>query len=154
VTDREQTIERIMEAYGGVAQALTALTTPSWLELDLTMAQLKTLLVLAGNSPITVGRLGQMLRIQLPAASHAADNLVKLELAQRYEDPDDRRRTFVRLTPQGQALAAQLRQGRRELFYAWLAALADDDLAALLQGLRAVTAVIPASPEASPHPKA
>jgi MarR family transcriptional regulator, organic hydroperoxide resistance regulator len=143
VADREQTINQIMESYEGVSRALVSFTTPNWLELDLTMAQLKALFALAGNDPITVGRLGQMLRIRLPAASHAADSLVRLELAHRYEDSEDRRRTFVQLTPRGQSMVAQLRQGKRDLFRTWLAALADDDRAALLRGLQGITAVIP-----------
>jgi DNA-binding MarR family transcriptional regulator len=143
MTDREQIIDQIMESYGYVSQRMYTLTTPNWLDLELTMAQLKALFALGSNSPMTVGRLGQMLRIQLPAASHAADSLVRLELAQRYEDPVDRRRTFVQLTPQGQTMAAQLRQGKRDLFCTWLTALTNEDLTALLQGFKAITAVIP-----------
>jgi DNA-binding MarR family transcriptional regulator len=151
MTDREQIIEQIGEFYKDVSRTLNALTIHNWLDLNLTMGQLKALLVLSRNDSITVGVLGQMLRIQLPAASHAADSLVRLELAQRYEDPADRRRTFIRLTPQGQTRVTQLQQGRRELLRTWLVALDDEDLAALLRGLKAITTVIPALNEPEPH---
>ena len=139
--NREQTVDRITEAWRDVFRAINFLNMPEWLGLDLTMAQLKALLVLAGGEPMTVGALGQALGVQLPAASHAADSLVRLELARRYEDPEDRRRTFVQLTPRAQALIEQLREGRRGLFHRWLAELADDDLAALLRGLQAIAGV-------------
>jgi DNA-binding MarR family transcriptional regulator len=142
VPNREQTIDRITECWRDVSHAINLLTMPDWLSLDLTMAQLKALLALAGGEPMTVGALGQVLGVQLPAASHAADSLVRLELALRYEDPADRRRTFVQLTPRAQALVEQLREGRRGLFHRWLAELADDDLAALLRGLQAIASMV------------
>jgi DNA-binding MarR family transcriptional regulator len=141
VPNREQTIDHITQCWRDVFHAINPLAMPDWLGLDLTMAQLKALFALAGGEPMTVGALGQALGIQLPAASHAADSLVRLELARRYEDPEDRRRTFVQLTPRAQALVEQLREGQRGLFHRWLAELADDDLAALLHGLQAIAAV-------------
>jgi DNA-binding MarR family transcriptional regulator len=139
--DREQAIAQIIECWRDVLHAIYEPALSNWLALDLTMAQLKALLALTGGEPVTIGALGQTLGIQLPAASHAAENLVRLELARRYEDPDDRRRTFVQLTPRGQELVEQLREGRRGQFHAWLAELSDDDLAALLRGLQAIAAV-------------
>jgi DNA-binding MarR family transcriptional regulator len=141
VLNREQTVDGITQAWRDVFRAINFLNMPEWLGLDLTMAQLKALLALAGDEPMTVGALGQALGVQLPAASHAADSLVRLELARRCEDPEDRRRTFVQLTPRARALVEQLREGRRGLFHRWLAELADDDLAALLRGLQAIAAV-------------
>jgi DNA-binding MarR family transcriptional regulator len=141
VPSREQTIDQIRECFWDVFRAINPPATPDWLGLDLTMAQLKALFALARGEPMTVGALGQVLRIQLPAASHAVDSLVRLELAKRYEDPEDRRRTFVQLTSRGQALVEQLREGRSGLSRRWLAELADDDLAALLRGLQAIAAV-------------
>ncbi len=138
---REQTVEQVIEIWRDVFREINFLNMPELLSLDLTMAQLKALLALARSGPMTVGALGQALGIQLPAASHAADSLVRLELAQRYEDPEDRRRTFVQLTPRAQALIGEAREGRRGLFRGWLAELADDDLAALLRGLQAIASV-------------
>ncbi len=139
--NRKQTVDRITEAWRDVFRTLNFLNMPELLGLDLTMAQLKALLALSRGKPMTVGALGQALGIQLPAASHAADSLVRLELAQRYEDPEDRRRTFVQLTPRAQALIEEVREGRRGLFRGWLTELADDDLAALLRGLQAIAGV-------------
>ncbi len=139
--NREQTVDRITEIWRDVFRAINFFNMPELLSLDLTMAQLKALLALSRGKPMTVGALGQALGIQLPAASHAADSLVRLELARRYEDPEDRRRTFVQLTPRAQALTEEAREGRRGLFRGWLAELADDDLAALLRGLQAIASV-------------
>jgi DNA-binding MarR family transcriptional regulator len=141
VTNREQTVDRITQVWRDIFRAINFLDMPEWLSLDLTMAQLKALFALAGGGPMPVGALGQALGVQLPAASHAADSLVRLELARRYEDPEDRRRTFVELTPRAQTLIGAMREGRRGLLRGWLAELSDDDLAALLRGLQAVADV-------------
>src|SRR5207245_1710670 len=63
----------------------------SWLNLDLTMAQFKAACALSIDQPTTVGALGQRLGIGLPAASHIVERLVRLSLADRYDDPRARR---------------------------------------------------------------
>jgi DNA-binding MarR family transcriptional regulator len=113
MTSRDELIAQIAERLREVAQVMRDSTTQEWLQLDLSMAQLKALFVLAAAAPVTIGALAQALGIQLPAASHVADRLVQLGLAERYEDPADRRRTFVRLTAQASVLVERLRQGKR-----------------------------------------
>jgi DNA-binding MarR family transcriptional regulator len=139
--DREQAIGDIERSAREIFRAVWRLTTLDWLGLELSMAQLKTLLALAGREPMTVGALGQMLQIQLPAASHAAKGLVRLGLARRLKDPNDLRCTYVQLTPYAEELAQQLREGRREALRSLLAELSDEDLVAALRGLQAMAAV-------------
>ena len=141
-SSREQSIDQIVECGRQVFHAIQSSTAPHWLELDLTMTQLKALMALAADGPVTIGLLGQKLGIHLPGASHVADSLVQLDLAARYEDPDDRRRTFVRLSATGQALMERLREGRRERIHAWLSELSDDDLAAVLRAVQVVARVV------------
>ncbi len=139
---REQSIEQVIAVGKLVFRAMQLHAEPHWRELDLTMSQLKALVALATHGPTTIGQLGQRLGIQLPGASHVADALVQLELADRYEDPEDRRRTYVCLTARGHALVEHLREGGRERARAWLAELDDDDLLCLLNGLQAMAAVV------------
>lgn len=138
MTPRDEIARQVVEYVRTLGHAVFESTTQQWLQLELTMAQLKALFVLATAAPVSVSALAQKLDVHLSAASHIADRLVQLGLAERYEDPDDRRRTFVQLSAQGSALVAELQQGRRERFSIWLASLRDDDLAALHQGLRAL----------------
>ena len=114
---------------------------PELLSLDLTMGQFKAMATVTLYGPQPVGELGRRLGISEPAASLLADRLVGLELAVRERDPHDRRRTLVTATPAAEELAARLRQGRREQFAAWLAAMDDDDLGDLRRGLQALLRV-------------
>jgi MarR family transcriptional regulator, organic hydroperoxide resistance regulator len=138
--DREQAITDIAYAAHEVFRALNPMATMEWLDLELSMAQLKALFVLSGHGPMTVGALGQSLQIQLPAASHAVKTLVSQGLARRLKDENDLRCTYIELTPHAEALVDQLRQGRRDAFHKLLAELSDEDLAAGLRGLGAMAA--------------
>jgi MarR family transcriptional regulator, organic hydroperoxide resistance regulator len=137
---RNQLIDDAMQAQKQIVQAMHAAAEPTWLQLDLTMAQLKGLFALA-DSPMTIGQLAEALGSGKPAASILVERLVQLGLVERAEDPLDRRRTIARVTAQGEELVARLRQGGRDRLRAWLSRLGDDDLAALVQGLQALATV-------------
>ena len=132
----------IIEAYAATYQALQATSVGSWLDLDLSMAQLKTLFVLAREGPAPVGHAAELMGIGVPTASHLIDRLVQLGLAGRSEDSADRRRTLASLTPQGERLVEQLRQGSTKLLRHWLGQLSDADLSALARGLAALSSVV------------
>jgi MarR family transcriptional regulator, organic hydroperoxide resistance regulator len=131
-------VEEILGLQGTVLRALDAATVPEWCRLELTMAQLKGVLVLGRKGELPVGGLARQLSVGLPTASAVVDRLVEHGLVLRHEDPADRRRTLVRLSPQGEELLDRLRQGTRELWAQWLHRLSDEDLAAWLRGLRAL----------------
>jgi DNA-binding MarR family transcriptional regulator len=142
-TTRHETL--VQEAYeldNAILRAMVLSTTEEWTTLNLTMAQLKTLVVLKSEGSATVGRVAEMLGIGVPTSSHLINRLVQSELAQRLEDPTDRRRTEVSLTPRGEDLLRRLRQGKRSLMHKWMMQMDIADLEALLQGLRALVAVL------------
>jgi MarR family transcriptional regulator, organic hydroperoxide resistance regulator len=136
----EQQIHAIVEAQRALIRALHA-TSPSWLEMNLTMAQLKSLIVLNDEGPMSIGEVGCKLGVTLPTASYQVDRLVRAKLVERGEDPCDRRRTLVHLTSKAETLLHSLRQGRAGLLRAWLDQLSSDDLDALDRGMRALVAV-------------
>src|SRR2546423_12566088 len=109
---RDRLIDDALQAQKRIVQAMHAAAEPTWLQLDLTMAQLKGLFALA-DSPMTIGQLADALGSGKPAASILVERLVQLALVERAEDPLDRPRTIARVTPQGEELVARLRQGRR-----------------------------------------
>ena len=111
---------------------------PDWAQLDLSMGQLKALMVLSNRQPMNVSGLAETLALSKPTASILVDRLVQLGFAERTEDAEDRRRTLVTPTPAGAALVLRLRQGSVDRLIRWMSALDPDDLAALTRGLRAV----------------
>ena len=135
----EALVERTLEQFHETMHAFLRMSAPEWLQLDLTMAQLKALFALTQEQPATVSSLGDALGIGISASSHLVDRLVQLQMVDRAEDPDDRRRTLVRLSSEGETLVARLRQGRRDRLTACLRRLTADELTALLEGLGALS---------------
>lgn len=84
----------------------------------LTMAQLRALITLDDGGQVTVGQLAERLGIGMPAASSIIDRLVEEGLADRRQDPVDRRRAVVRASPAGSESVAALRQGPKEVVLA------------------------------------
>ena len=116
-----------------------------WAHLELTMGQLKAIMILSGNERVTISQLAELLSIGKPAASILVDRLVHLSYVRRTEDEDDRRNTLLTLTNTGYELATRLRQVSIERMAQWFVAMAPSDLAALHQGLEALATVAKAS---------
>jgi len=111
------------------------------MEIDLTLPQLRTLLILAEEGPLVIGQIAQRLGVGLSTGGHLVDRLVQAGLAERAEDTGDRRRTLARLTPGGEELHARL-LNRVQHMQTLIQKLDADDLAALLQGLRAMNRIL------------
>jgi DNA-binding MarR family transcriptional regulator len=86
-------------------------------EQDLSFGQLKTLLLLADHADtLSVKDVAERLGISLPTASRAVDSLVRRGLAERAEDPLDRRVKQVRTSPKGDRLLERLLAARIRSF--------------------------------------
>lgn len=81
----------------------------AWRRLDLTLAQLKAMVMLGTREEGNVTDLARALGIGIPATSATLKSLVERDLAYRHEDKHNRRRILVGLTPQGVRLMATLR---------------------------------------------
>ncbi len=138
---------------------LESLGRPScaqWLDLDMSMGQLKAVMLLATEGPHSVGRLGRLLDIGEPAASALVDKLQRRGLAHREPDPSDRRRILVSPSDLGTDLARRLRAMREEILVEWMDRMDPDDLDTLRRGLDALvtaarTGVMPTATERSPE---
>lgn len=131
-------IDEALALEAKILRAIGAATVGEWCRLELTMAQLKGVLVLGRKLELPVGGLARELSVGLPAASAVVDRLVEQGLVNRKEDPADRRRTLVRLSPDGEELLVRLRRGSQEAFTIWMQQMREDDLHSLLVGLRAM----------------
>lgn len=71
-------------------------------ELDISFSQVTALHQLRARGEMTVTALSEGTRLSLPAASHLIERLVQRGLAERTENPENRREKVVRLTQTGQ----------------------------------------------------
>ncbi len=99
---RDELEREVLKQYQTLGRAFKTTTEPGWMEIDLTIAQLRTLLVLAEEGPLVIGQIARRLGIGLSTGGHLVDRLVQAGLAERAEDAEDRRRTVARLSPDGE----------------------------------------------------
>jgi MarR family transcriptional regulator, organic hydroperoxide resistance regulator len=147
---RADLIDDILKARSAVFQVTSALAAPAWIDLDLTMSQVKGLRTLAHHTPATITQIADVLKISQPTASQLVDRLVQGGLAQRTEDPTDRRRMLVRLSKRGQQLHERLRGVWRTRFRIWLQRMDTDELEALHRGYDALARIVSAENSSGP----
>jgi DNA-binding MarR family transcriptional regulator len=139
--ENDVTPEEVLKLIFSYSYALQKGAFMEWWGLELTLAQVKVLFTLAIEDQVAIGKIAENLGIGQPTASHLVDRLVQAGLAERVENPSDRRYTLAQLTISGRELIQRLRQGRLERIQGWLSQIDQEDLAALCQGLRALLRV-------------
>jgi len=88
--------------------------------LQVTPAQAEALTVIAEFEPLSVRRLGALLVCETGSPSRLASSLAAHGWIERQPDPEDSRRTQLRLTRAGRTLVDQIRR-QEERFYAAVA---------------------------------
>jgi DNA-binding MarR family transcriptional regulator len=134
-------IDQILKREQALCKTMSAGTPEPWLDLDLTMAQLKTCFVLASGAGepeaggLRISDLARRLGVSAPTASTLVDRLVERGLIDRREDPQDRRQHRCRLTPEGQRLLGRIFEAGRARTRRLLGELNEDDLGLVLRGI-------------------
>lgn len=131
-------IEEIIQLHWSILATMQFSSRPDWMELDMTMAQIKALFTISQGEAVPVSRIAEYLGVGQPTASHLVEKIVRQGLANRSEGPTDRRVTLVRLTPEGQDLVRRLYQGGEEQYRSWVRQLTDEERKKLLSGLQAL----------------
>jgi DNA-binding MarR family transcriptional regulator len=137
VPDSDDT-EKIIRLHWGILTAMQFSSRPDWMELEMTMAQIKALFTISHGEAVPVNNIAEYLGVGQPTASHLVDKLVRQGFAGRTESPTDRRVKLVRLTPQGEDLVRRLYQGGEEQYRSWVKQLTDQERKDLLSGLQAL----------------
>ena len=106
-----------------------------WLEVDLTMPQLKVLFLLYSEGSASMGHLASSLGVTLSTVTGIVDRLVEHDLVERREDPHDRRLVLCRLTARGSDTVDRLQQAGRSHLADLLQHLPLADLRSVAAGL-------------------
>jgi DNA-binding MarR family transcriptional regulator len=104
----------------------------------MSLVHLNVLFVLSGEGPLPMNRLAELLDVSQASATGIVDRMEQRGLVTRERDEEDRRVVRVVLSAQGEGLIAGIAAERRDKLARLLDTLAEDDAAALLQGLRAM----------------
>jgi DNA-binding MarR family transcriptional regulator len=126
--DRVQLIQRILTCSGSLFHNLNPTRNQAWLNVDLTMPQLKALMCAARSDGATSGQIAASLGIGLSTLTGIVDRLAEQNLVTRREDLKDRRITRVIPTPRGRQLVDDLLEYRKEVITALLSRMDADQL--------------------------
>ncbi len=116
-----------------------------WMELVVTMSQMKVLMLVRENGAMRVGVLAQHLNVSTPTITGIIDRLVREGLVERQDDPSDRRVVLNRLTPQGQALMERLAHRSDDELNRQVASLSEAEQSAVAQALKRLDAAFAAA---------
>ena len=100
--DLIQTIQELQEKMEELEGAIVPIVPQDWLLTDLTMPQLKVMLILWREGPARMSELASGLSVTLATATGVVDRLVEKGYVVREGLPGDRRVVICRLSPAGQ----------------------------------------------------
>jgi DNA-binding MarR family transcriptional regulator len=110
----------------------------SWLKGSLSLIHLHVLTVLEADGPIPMSHLADTLDVSDASATGIVSRMEERGLVERTHDEADRRVVNVRATAAGVAIFTDMTEHRRLQLTALFGRLTDEELAALLTGLRAM----------------
>jgi DNA-binding MarR family transcriptional regulator len=140
VRGKKELVRTVVGLTAELQRLMAASGADAWMDLqNITVKQLKVMLILSQHGPETVTTLAQQLRVHISTVTGILDRLVQQKLVQREEDPEDRRHVISRLTPAGEDVLHRLYYGAgQEDLTRRLETLDGEDLQALERGLRAL----------------
>jgi DNA-binding MarR family transcriptional regulator len=111
---------------------------PGWLGQDLTLAQVRTLLLIAHEAPLPMGRIAEILGVTVASASGIVERLERHGLVVRRHRTDDRRVVECVPSDAGRRLIDDMSDHRAEKARRALAVLTPDELAEFHRLIRLV----------------
>ncbi len=105
---KEELIESILQLSDRAFRELFPILPKQWLRLDLTMSQLKVVLLLFVSGPTRMGVIASELGVSLATATGVVERLVERGLLRREGDAADRRVVLCRLSDEGERLISKL----------------------------------------------
>jgi DNA-binding MarR family transcriptional regulator len=104
----ERLVHQILQRAEDIYNMLSPGIPVEWFTSDLTVAQLRVLLVLQSTGSSRMSDIASVLDVALSTATGIVDKLVRKELVIRETDPQDRRLVICRLSPTGQEVMNRL----------------------------------------------
>lgn len=111
---KEDLIGSILQLTDRAFRQLLPMVPKEWLRLDLTMPQLKVVLLLFISGPSRMSEIASALGVSLATATGVVDRLVERDILTREGDPGDRRVVLCRLSEKGEELMNGLWQLSRD----------------------------------------
>jgi len=108
----------------------------AWTKLDLTMPQLKVLMLLNHSESVTIGQLAEDLSISLPSMTGIIDRLAQQNLVKRVQSDKDRRVVLIKLTDKSRDIFVELNKSGYDHFKDIERVLSENEIQLVKLGLK------------------
>ncbi len=135
---REVLIRQILDLSDRAFRELFPILPKEWLHLDLTMPQLKVVLLLFTSGPSRMSAIASEMGFSMATATGVVDRLVDRGLVLREGDPSDRRVVMCRLSEEGDMLINGLWQMSQDQLGGMMRSLAPAQLRLIARALDAL----------------
>jgi len=137
--------DELYEVLGEFFQRVFSLAESSsmdrMIELDVSFTQARIMFLLAHNHrPLPITEIAELLGLSAAATGRNIDQLVKLGIVERQENPDDRRVKLVSLSPAGFEIADQQVDQKRQAVRRFVDSLGASEAENLTRALRPILA--------------
>ena len=136
---KEELIENILQLTDRVFRQLLPILPMEWLHLNLTISQLKVVLLLFITGHSRMSDIASELGVSLATATGVVDRLVERNLLIRNGDPDDRRVVLCQLSNDGEKIIRDLWQLSQKRAGDLMIALDTQQLLLISEALQALT---------------
>ena len=134
--EKTELIREVLVLQGQVDQEVRHFAAEPWIDLKMTITQLKSLFFIAAKGKTNFKKLADALGVTPPNITGIIDRLVEQGLVSRTENTEDRRIMLLQMTEKGQELIHNLHENRFQKMNTLMMDMSEDDLNAMLTGLK------------------
>jgi MarR family transcriptional regulator, organic hydroperoxide resistance regulator len=133
--EKGELINQVIELHRKVNRSLRMSTWDAWMQLSLTVPQVKSLFFITDRGTTNFKNLATALKVTQSNLTGVIDRLVDQDMVSRTENPEDRRMVLLKATDRGEALVSDLRERRISHLSQALSDLSTEDLDFIVRGL-------------------
>ena len=151
--NKKQIIQQIHQMGFFISQNIEQGRLDSWIDLNLTMSQLKGLIYIEYQRSTCPRDLSRTLKMAKPNITSLVDFLVQEGLVSRKQNPEDRRLWILTTTPKGKKLLKNLRESVSSEISGYLMQLSLDQLHKLAEGISPLVVLMQPNKYLNPNDK-
>lgn len=136
--DKHDLIRKVIRFQDNINQMIMEYSSESWLSLDLTIAQLKSLIFICNREQTNFRELSRALDVTPSVVTGIVDRLVLHGMVNRTSSVEDRRIQWLTVTDKGKGILENIRQKNIGEITQILESLSHEDLSSLVNGFSAL----------------
>jgi DNA-binding MarR family transcriptional regulator len=147
--EKNELIKEVFELYRQVNRTMRQHGPDAWMQLNLTILQVKSLFFITNHGSTNFKKLATALTVTPSNLTGVIERLVEQGLVSRKENPEDRRMLLLKATEKGESLVMELRERRLGYLTRALSDLSPEELTLITRGLSLLARVAETHGQAS-----